>query len=345
MSVRMLAKLSGLSASAVSLALNGSPKVSADTRRRVQALAEQIGYRRSAKVTELMAHVRAANEPKGAGCLGLISLYDSLRPWEEQEHWRRIHAALCRRAQEFGYRVEPLWLRAPRMTPRRFRTMLDARGIQGLLCFGGPVLDEAFPAELDHYAIVTVGMSISTPLHRVTSHSYRDCQRVLQRIARMGYRRPGLVLHRCEEIRGARAHLGAYLGWYESSQSGTAAIPALRVGETIEEPALEDWLRRHQPDVLIFVHDDAITLTRVLQRLGVSVPEGLGVVLMGHQVVGTGYAGMEQDQQMMGTSMVELLVARLLRQEFGLPASPHVEMVDSRWVEGCSLRALACVPA
>ena len=84
------------------------------------------------------------------------------------------------------------------MKPRRFRSILDARGIEGLLCFGSPTINAELPPELDHYAIVTQGMSIRTPLHRVITHAFNDTWRALELLRQFGYRRPGLVLGRYE---------------------------------------------------------------------------------------------------------------------------------------------------
>ena len=42
----------------------------------------------------------------------------------------------------------------------------------------------------------------------------------------------------------------------------------------------------------------------------------------------------------MGTWAVELLVSRIHNQDFGLPVNPRIEMVESRWIEGRTLRPL-----
>lgn len=341
MSVRHLAKLAGLSPSAVSLALHDSPKVSVETRRRVRELAERAGYRPSAKVAELMAQVRARRETRAEECLGVISLYAQPRPWERTEHLQLIHASMTRRAAELGYRLEPLWLRAPGMTPRRFRAVLEARGVRGLLCFGGPVLDEPFPRELDRCAVVTIGLSIDAPLHRITSHAFRDTTRALERVRQLGYRRPGLVLAHCEELRSGRAHLGAYLGWYDSVWPDVKPVPALRLDDDVGVEPLASWLGLHEPDVLIFVHHDLDGLAAALRRLKIATPARIGVVALTHFIEGTGFTGLQQNQQQMGAAAVELLVTRLLQNEFGLPAEPHTEMVESCWVNGRTLRRQA----
>src|SRR5450432_2814482 len=199
MNVRYLAKLAGVSASAVSLALRHSPRISGATRERIHRLARESGYAPDAKIVELMRHLRRPRADRQLASFGVISFYETLRPWARSRHLGAIFEGMTRRAGELGFRLEPLWLRAPGMTYRRFRGILDARGIEGLLSFGRPDLDQEFPAELGAHAIVTVGLSIRTPLHRVTSHFYNDTVNVLDRVHALGYRRPGLVLGRYEE--------------------------------------------------------------------------------------------------------------------------------------------------
>ena len=281
MNLRHLAKLAGLSPSAVSLALRDSPKVSLATRQRVRRLAAGVGYRPDARVVAMMTHLRKPAATRQQACFGVISLYPHPRPWETSLPLARIYDGMKRRADELGYRLEPLWLRAPGMTYRRFRGILDARGIEGLLSFGSPELEEEFPSELDHYAVVTVGLSIRTPLHRVTSHFYNDTVNALNRVYQLGYRRPGLVLGRYEEARSGRAHTAAYLGWCEHRLGAGRALPVLLLDQVEEEP-LAAWLDRSRPDVLIFVHlyDMLAPLRELLRRQRIRIPGRLGVAAL-----------------------------------------------------------------
>lgn len=336
MSVRQIAKAAGLSPGAVSLALRGSPKIAPATRRRVGRIARRLGYRPDPGIAELMARVRSVRRIES--CLGVISLYPEPRPWEKSAHLSAIHASMARRAGELGYRLEPLWLAAPGMTRRRICSILDARGIRGLLSFGGPDVAERFPAELDHYAVVTVGLSIQGPIHRVTSHFFADTMATLDRLAGLGYRRPGLLIGRHEEARSAGAPIGAYLAWWERRAGEREPPPVLRV-DGLEESALVAWRARHRPDAIVCVHlSDLVRRFGAFVRRRFEVPGRLGVAALTHRLDGTGLSGMQQDQEQMGVRAVELLVARILHGDFGIPAHPRTELVESRWVDGGSLR-------
>jgi DNA-binding LacI/PurR family transcriptional regulator len=340
MSVRRIAKDLRISPSTVSLALRNSPKIPAETRQRVIAHAGELGYRPNAKLKEVMSQLRLVGVRPKEACFGVISFYDSPRPWERSRHLTRLFDSMRRHADQLGYRLEPLWLRAPGMTPRRFRSILDARGIQGLISFGSPNVDEIFPAELDHYAIVTVGLSIATPLHRVTSHFFNDVTHALHRLQALGYRRPGIVIGRYEDHRSAHAATSAYLGWCEFVHGVPGMVPVLRL-ERVEEAPFLSWLHAHQPDVILFVHlyDVVQELKDVLNRNGIRLPQDLGVLAVSQFVEGTGFAGLEQNQELMGAWSIEMLVSRINHQDFGISENPRIEMVEGRWIEGASLRS------
>jgi LacI family transcriptional regulator len=339
MNVRYIAKLAGVSPSAVSLALRDSPRISAETKAKIMGLARELDYEPDARIVHLMRHLRTPREVRQQACFGVISFYESQRPWEKSRHLSSIYEGMQRRARELGYRLEPLWLRAPGMTYRRFSGILETRGIEGLLCFGSPDFAQEFPAELGGPAIVTIGLSIRTPLHRVTSHFYNDTLHALNRVHALGYRRPGLVLGTHEDTRSAYAHSAAYLGWCEHMFGDRLALPILRLRE-VEEPDLTEWLIRNRPDVVVFVHlPEMIARFRaVLKRLQLNVPKNLGVVVLSHAVEGTGFAGLQQNQRLMGSWAVELLAARIANHDLGIPVNPRTEMVESEWVNGDSLR-------
>jgi LacI family transcriptional regulator len=339
MNVRYIAKLAGVSPSAVSLALRDSPRISAETKARVMSLARELDYEPDARIVHLMKHLRKPRDVRQQACFGVISFYESQRPWEESRHLSAIHDGMKRRAHDLGYRLEPLWLRAPGMSFRRFGSILETRGIDGLLCFGSPDFNQEFPVELGGQAVVTIGLSIRTPLHRVTSHFYNDTLHALNRVRALGYQRPGLVLGTHEDTRSAYAHSGAYLGWCEHILGNRTALPILTLRE-VEEPALTNWLVENRPDVVVFVHlPEMIARFRaVLKRLQISIPKSLGVVVLSHEVEGSGFSGLQQNQRLMGSWAVELLAARIANGDLGIPVNPRTEMVESEWINGDSLR-------
>jgi len=339
MSIRRIAQMTRLSIAAVSLALRDSNKISEASKRRVRKAAQRIGYRPSAQVAEVMSRVRLSREPRSESCLPVISFYDSERPWEQSLHLRRIYDGMLERAAVLGYRLEPMWLRAPGMTRQRFRGILNTRGIEGLLCLGSPKIDEEFPAEFDQFAIVTQGWSIKTPLHRVINHAYNDTWRMLDQLHRLGYQRPGLAIGHYEDVRGAHANMSAYLGWCECMRGASFGVPVLRL-ERLEEAPLLNWVEQQRPDVvvLVHVHDVLAQFRQIMRDRGIRLPEDLGVAVLSQNLDETGFSGLQENQRLIGAWAVELVVARIMNRDYGIPAAPRLELVDSIWVDGGSLQ-------
>lgn len=342
MSLRTIAQQAGVSPSTVSLALRGSQKIPEETRLRVTRIAEQLGYRPNAKVTELMSQVRLSRSGSLTACLGVVSFHAQPRPWETAPALRRIYESMARRAEDFGYRLEPIWLRAPDLTVRRVCGILDARGIEGLICLGSPDLKEIFPPELDHYAVVAQGMSVAGSLHRVMTNAASDMWRVLDAVYALGYRKPGLAIGAEETVPNRDAYIGAYFGWCYKKWNEPAPLPLLKLRPSASRPsgAATGWLEKHSPDVVVAVEDTAgiVEFGLQLHRHGIRWPADVGIAAIGPILEGTGFSGLQENQRLIGVRAVEMLVERIVHHELGMPATPRILMVESHWLKGSSLR-------
>ncbi|MEO6002003.1 MAG: LacI family DNA-binding transcriptional regulator [Opitutus sp.] len=344
MGVRRIAELAGISIGAVSMALNDSPNVSEETRRRVRKIAKSLNYRPNAKLGEFMSHIRAAAPNKATdGCIGVMSFHPTPRPWEASVHHTRIYSGMTTRAEELGYRLESLWLRAPGMTHRRFRSILEARGIQGLICFSSPVDGQAFPTDLDRFAIVTISLTIRTPLHRVTTHFFNDTWTILEKLYELGYRRPGLLIGPNDDHCSGHACTSAYFGWCRHRLGFEQPVPP-HIVERLDGNEFAHWFGRHRPDSIVLMHgyDKALPeFNSILRKQGIAVGRDVGVAV-GWQILDrAGYSGVQVNQHLMGSWAVELLVNRIMNKDVGIPSNPRVEMIESQWVDGTSLRECA----
>jgi len=68
MNIRYIAKLAGVSPSAVSLALRDSPRISAKTKALVTKLARETGYAPDARIVHLMRHRRKPRDVRQQAC-------------------------------------------------------------------------------------------------------------------------------------------------------------------------------------------------------------------------------------------------------------------------------------
>lgn len=94
-----------------------------------------------------------------------------------------------------------------------------------------------------------------------------------------------------------------------------------------------------RPDALVFVHqgDWLEELRALFRRNRVRVPEDLGVLAISPTLAGTEFAGLQENQLLLGTWAVELLADRIANRDLGIPEIPRIEVVKSVWQDGFSL--------
>ena len=341
MTIRELAKLSGVSAATVSLALRNHARISQTTKDHVLRLAQRHGYVIDGRISELMGAVRLhrAGEPKG--CLGLISLYADARPWEDpaRGHLRRIHDGQVERANELGYRLEEFWVNQPGVSADRLAAIIAARGIQGLLSLGAPELEDEMPAPLRKFVIVTQGTSIRTRLHRVVSHFSQNTDFLLTTLKTRGYRRPGAVLQRFQDGRNWHQVSGLYL-YHAKYTFADLDLPIFYATDAPEPVAFDRWFRTYRPDVLIYGEQRRYhaPIAAYLQKRGLRVPRDVGLALLESAVHPASLSGVGQNFEQCGRKSVDVLISNLHHRRHGESVTPSVVCLDGDWVEGKTLR-------
>lgn len=342
MSVRSIARELGVSATAVSLALKNSPRVSVELRNRVRRAASARGHVPNARLAALMSEVRQSSVAAYRATIGLVSLFPEERPWVERPLYG--HLGLFRdgaraRAEAHGYKLEDFWVKRPGLTPARLRGILEARGIRGLICLGSLDPEEHLPSAFARFAVVTHGASIPDRLHRVVSHFSADARRVYDELLRRGYARPGLAILFSGDRRTDHLYSATFLS-HQERRFAAPPVPVLRA-ETWNEREFRRWFLAHRPDVIVTHQYDTYLadLMRWLARRRLRVPADVGVALLDKNPDRARYAGICQDPELMGATATEMLLSRMLLRDFGLPEDPKIELVEGRWNEGRTLRA------
>lgn len=342
MSVRSIARELGVSPTAVSLALKDSPRVSAALREAVRRRARETGHVPNARLNELMREVRQSAAPAYRATIGLVSLFPEERPWIERPlyaHLGLVRQGARERAEAHGYKLEDFWVKRPGLTPDRLRTILEARGIRGLLCLGSLDPEERFPAALKSFAVVTHAASIPDRLHRVVSHFVADARTLFDELLRRGYRRPGLVILVSGDRRTDHLYSATFLS-HQERRFAAPPIPVLRAEEW-NEAEFAAWFSAHRPDVIVLHQYESYTraVEDFLARRRMAVPRDVGLALLDKLPDPRRYSGIRQDPARMGATATEMLLGRILLGDFGLPEFPKVELVQGRWNEGRTLRA------
>ncbi len=196
-SLRDLAKICGLSVSAVSYALHNSPRVSEATRKLVAEKAKQYNYQQDGGLSELMTHLRIRRGYKESEIIGV--LHDGVEgsePWKLLPALAGFYRNVVHRAEELGYSIASFPLHQPSMSAERLTRILVARGIRGLI-IALPSLAKQSKLEIEpqHFAIAQCLHTIWEPnLPRVEPHHFENTMEAIHNLRALGYRSAGLIL-------------------------------------------------------------------------------------------------------------------------------------------------------
>ena len=335
--VRSIARTLGLSHTTVSDALRGKGRVDPKTVARVEKAAREAGYRRNPLAAAVMSELRRS---RGGTFRGVLAAVDLIEPQRRDPHGA-FHAELVQggraRAASLGFKLEQFVVGTDGMTVQRLDSIMQSRGIHGVLLLPSWYSPDWSELNWSRYAAVYTDYVIERPpLHCVCCNHYRSMTALMARLAERGYRRPGLCVERGRDERMQRRFSAAF----RSSQENDPAIkivPPLIV-ENQRKEEFQRWFRRHKPDVVIGHFTETIGW---MEECGARVPATHGFVSLNLLYSTRPCAGLDQQPRELGARAVELLIAQLQRNELGVPEWPTTTTIPARWTEGPTLRKAA----
>lgn len=355
MTIRELAKLAGVSHSTASRALRDHPRIGLETRQAIQALARTHGYSPHPIVSELMAQLpQIRNIARST-----IAIVTCWADWRSHAFLKAIHTGVEDRASQLGYRLEEVSLLPEEMSPERVSKVLYARGIEGVLVY--PFQRSPVRLDLDwgRFCGVAIGRSMAQPaLHRVTASYYENVMLALHELQALGYKRIALALTTALRTRVDDAYLAAY-SLYERGLAAKDRIPVFMpedappvekktrafldhgivyAGKGLEAKQVIAWLKKHRADALLCNGTPSL---EELLAAGLRVPEDVGYVALDKIAEPAWVSGIDQQPERMGSAAVDLLTSHLHRHEHGVPVSPKVLTLQSRWIPGKTVRPQA----
>ncbi len=336
--MQTVATAAGVGKATVSLALRDDPRLRAATRKRIQRIAKKLGYRPNATVASLMAQLRVSRTPKYQATLGLLnaSKYpDALTGLHTFRDWI---TGVTRRAEQLGYGIDEFWLHDPSIPPSRLARILESRGIRGLVV--AAILDRgALPAAFKElstkFASVAVGLRTTAPaLHFSCNDQYFTALEAVQQVIKLGYQRPGLVMSR--EL-DAEIDCRFTAGFWVGQQALPPAQRLTRFAfEDYSDRTFRKWIETQKPDAIVCIHGE---VQHWLEKMELGVPDDIALVHLDLTDELPGWAGMHQNNELVGMAAIDILVGQLHRNESGIPDFPKCVQIQSTWVPGATIGA------
>ncbi len=337
--IRSVAKVAKVSTATVSMAMRNDPRITLEVREHVQKLAKKCGYQINPVVSRLLSQMRSNQSAARQGILGFLST--SSHSEDASCAFTKTWLASARqRAEELGFWLDEFALHEKELSPGRLLEILEARNIRGLM-LAGPFLDHSIPRDLydilGRSSVVVVGERTSKPaLDCVLNDQFLTTSDAVAKCLASGYRRPGLCIH--PDLDGVVENRFS-AGFLVSQRQ----LPADRQipehpYQARGEKDFVAWVRRYHPDVILTLHPE---IKIWLEKMGTPSPQSIGLVHLDRTKELTGWSGMKQDHEHLGTAAVEMLINHLFHNEVGIPPFQRCLFLGSRWVEGRTTLRLA----
>jgi LacI family transcriptional regulator len=319
-----IAEKAGCSRSTVSRALRNHPAIPETTSKRIQKLAEKMGWQPDPEATRLMQYLQSTKKKRIDSALALINDFPERKDLLKDPYTCRLLASARQRAQTFGFRLDEIWLREKGMTARRASSILRNRGIRGVLI---PPEYEPLPRiELDWEilsAVATTTTALPVRLHRVLPDNYNNFRLLMSHVIQRGWKRPMLLSLQDLELRMENCPSNVYIAICQQSPE-LELLPVFYWDEKHKKSSadtLKSQLKRLKPDGLI------VADTWLAELAGNTLP------WVSYSNGGDGHAGIDQRPEAVGAAAIDMLSAHVIRSEQGLPDSPKLMHIAGCWRE------------
>jgi LacI family transcriptional regulator len=338
-SLRKIAAAAGKSLTTVSLALRNDPEVSEATRRHIQAVAQELGYRMHPGVRTLMEHIRAQRRASYVETLGWVNPHpdpDFFFPKEHEipNYFQALYLGAKERTAELGYKLDVLHLAAPEMTSRKMDAVIASRGIRGVFIPPLPRAVGHLSLDWTKLAAVAFGYTLRRPrLHRVAPHHHQNMRTILRELHRRRRHRPALLLRPGYDNRvnnhftAAFSVMGGGEGWRP---------PPILECEIDETERIVAWLTQHMPDAVVTSGEFKL---RALPGMDPEYLQQLELVFVGLQGLEEGVSGITELPELLGAAGVDHLAGQLIRNETGVPDSQQTLLLEGAWLEPLQAQA------
>ncbi len=322
-----IADRAGVSRMTVSLALRNDPQLPEKTRKRIQELAQEMGYRPNPLVNALMSSIRERHGISSRVGIALIA-HDKCRAFHSI---KRFLDGAQSRARQLGCRSDVFWVGDDSLHQQQLNRILKSRGVSGLVISPMFKPGRTLDIEWERFATGAIGYSLASPsLHRAVNHQLHTIRLAMRCLHERGYQRIGLALEQISDERTDHNWSAGFLGHQYRCATCKPSIPML-LTDQLTEATFSEWFLTHRPDAIIAGHR---VVRDWLANLKLQIPSEVAFALLNRDPTYGDFAGIDQGPQLVGAAAVDLVIGQLLRNERGIPENPRVVLVEGTWVGG-----------
>jgi LacI family transcriptional regulator len=288
-------------------------------------------------LSALSSYRRSQRPPAYRSTLAWMNNFPVRHACLDLPHIRAYHEGAKAYAESKGFKLEEFWLQEKGMSGKRIRDVLLARNIRGLLFAPQASANTRIAMDLSTFACVSIGYSLAEPrLHVAVADQHSGTMLSLKRLAELGHRRIGMATV-SDTLKRTRHHFESPYLIFQSSLPASKRVPLFTIEGTSERPLMESsrdrflkWRATHKPTAIITTFSQALPW---LTEAGLRVPEEVSLVTLSHMQQ-PGWAGIDQQERMVGARAVEFLISIFQAGERGVPETPLRLLVEGKWHDG-----------
>ncbi|MBK1879716.1 LacI family DNA-binding transcriptional regulator [Pelagicoccus mobilis] len=347
--LRDLAKHLGLALSTVSMALKDHPRLAQSTRDRVKKAAKELGYTPDPRISNVMGYLKKKRADKPVAALAYVTRYSEEIQLDKHPVYHNYLLGARERAAELGYRLEYFNMTLESLSGKRLTSVLQHRGIEGVLIPPIFSLDDSLDLDLTQFATITFGYSIDHEfINRISLNHYSAIFNSLEEVANQGHKRIGFIMEDMKERvqhRWKAAHL-MFLDLNKDQEK----IPAYE-GKFNRDRFLK-WFSVYKPTALLSQNIDCI---KALHEEGLTCGKDYGFATLSREsnvyyisqiedpklrVQLKDLSGLDQNSFYTGRYAVEFLAQQIALNQKGFSEHPKVTLIKGKWHKGSTLHAV-----
>lgn len=336
-SQKAVAVAAGVSASTVSRALSNHPSLPAKTRERIQKIAVKMGYKRSAIISMLTAQLRSGRTLGTKSTLAYITSLPHSEIARPNATYYDFYLGAKSRAEELGYGMDAIWSREKSMTSKRLSSILQSRGIRGLILAPRPKAMSHISLDWGRFAVAAIGHGLPAPQVNFSgAWHYALIHTALRRLKKYGYSRIGYFVAPDSDDYARQAFSARYSLYQQSIPAGERIPfpqnPFIKTVPTRKKFQL--WFTRHRPEVIVC---SGPQIRIWLEESGYDVPRDVALADLCLEDESGSIAGMYEMPRVIAATAVDLVVEQLHHNNPGIPTVPKTVLFEGKWVDGKTL--------
>jgi LacI family transcriptional regulator len=329
-----IAAQAGVHVTTVSLALRDHPSIPPATRARIRAVAKEFGYQRDPLLDALNFHRARQTQQTRTINSAFVVHAATTRLFSGNHYQPLVYAGAKAAAEARGHTLDIFVVGQGHLAPARLNTILNARGITGVLLSTFEIDIEQLDLDWGQFCAVKIEcLHLSPHLDAVSNDQLQAARLAMQRLRLLGYRRIGLATAREDQTRLAES-FGMGVLVEQAALPEAECVPPLIFG-LADVPMLPrlvpEWMRAHRVDVIISNWNE---LFDVFATAGIRLPDDVAFASLDIPPSMPHVAGVVQNHRLVGQRAMEQLCIMTDAYQRGVPEAQTITHVPGYWQDG-----------